>query len=53
MKRKSLQTSVGIDTKQKLGEIARREKLTDRGVPSKGRAIDWLVNYYEHTRNRK
>lgn len=53
MNRVELTTTIAPETKLKLEKIARREKLTDHGLPSKGRAIDWLVNYYEHTRLNK
>jgi hypothetical protein len=43
MKREKLNTNVLPETKRKLQQIARREKLLDRGNPSKGRAIDYLV----------
>lgn len=46
MKRTSLQTTVSADTKKGLEAVAKREGLTDHGQLSKGRAIDFLWNFY-------
>jgi hypothetical protein len=46
MKRINLQTTIAKETRKGLDTIARREKLSDHGLPSKGRAIDFLVLNY-------
>jgi len=43
MKRVILQTTVAGETKAGLARIAKKLKLENDGVPSKGRAIDYLV----------
>jgi hypothetical protein len=42
-KRIGIKTTIAPETKPGLEKIARREKLTDHGSLSKGRAIDYLV----------
>lgn len=44
--RVGLQTTVAAETKAGLQKIAKQEKLSDHGLPSKGQAIDYLVNNY-------
>lgn len=43
MKRVPIQTTIALETKAGLQRIAKKQKLTDHGLPSKGRAIDYLV----------
>jgi len=38
-----MKTTIKPETKKKLEIIARREKLIDHGLLSKGRAIDYLA----------
>jgi hypothetical protein len=47
MKRIEMKTTIAPETKKALEKIARREGLTDHGLPSKGRAIDFLVLNYQ------
>jgi hypothetical protein len=46
MKREVLNTSVAKGIKAGLQKIAKLEGFADHGLPSKGRAIDFLVNNY-------
>jgi hypothetical protein len=43
MKRIEMKTTIAKETRAGLERIAKREKLTDHGAFSKGRAIDYLV----------
>jgi hypothetical protein len=45
-KRIELKTTIAKETKAGLARIAKKHKLSDHGLPSKGRAIDFLVNNY-------
>ncbi len=48
-----MKTTIAQETKTGLEVVAKREKLSDHGLPSKGRAIDWLWNYYNETRIKR
>jgi hypothetical protein len=43
MKRIEMKTTIASETKKGLERIAKRERLVDHGLPSKCRAIDYLV----------
>lgn len=43
MKRVIIQTTIAKETKAGLQHIAKKQELTNDGIPSKGRAIDYLV----------
>ena len=54
MKRIEIKTTIAAETKKALQKIAVRQNLRDgRGIPSKGRAIDYLagkeLKAYEQT----
>ena len=43
-KRIEFKTTIAAETRTGLAKIAKRQKLSDHGLPSKGQAIDYLVN---------